>query len=275
MHILPPVKLDITLAELYAQDRIPGQDGRIALVLSFTNSEIAPTSTVARNTKYLYQDSTFSTTSEDLSSQRRTEIQRAVAIKYLSLVPQRDAFAAGNMPVILFDLDDSEGSTARSREEVENVISTLATHQRPELLFFPGPSQIATETNRIGRLAMKMALDDLKGSPLVVDLDTHYFLNSKAALCTSGLPRYVQVRWSTISCYCPWDRLTIASIFRYPNLKVERSNPTLTSYFPVQNLCCWSWMASALIPDHVAPRVDKHMTIARSPKAAQVSVANG
>ena len=31
----------------------------------------------------------------------------------------------------------------------------------------------------------------MEGFPLAVDLDTHYFLNSKAALCTSGLPRYV------------------------------------------------------------------------------------
>lgn len=40
-------------------------------------------------------------------------------------------------------------------------------------------------------LAAKMEFDQLEKFPLAVDLDTHYFLNSKAALCTSGLPRYV------------------------------------------------------------------------------------
>lgn len=40
-------------------------------------------------------------------------------------------------------------------------------------------------------LATKTEFDELEGFPLAVDLDTHYFLNSKAALCNSGLPRYV------------------------------------------------------------------------------------
>ena len=44
------------------------------------------------------------------------------------------------------------------------------------------------ESNGIDLLAAKMALDDLEGFPLAVDLETHYFLNSKAALATSGLP---------------------------------------------------------------------------------------
>lgn len=192
MQNLPEVELDITLAELYARDRAPGKDGRIALVPSLTSSEVAPTPTIARNTKFLYQESLFNTTPKDTSSKRRKEIQHTVAIKYMSLIPRRDAFAAGNMPVILFDLNNSEGSAAtHSREEAENVRSTLKAHQRPELLFFPGPSQIATKANRIDLLAVKAALDELEGSPLTLDLETHYFLNSKAALSTSGLPRYV------------------------------------------------------------------------------------
>lgn len=45
--------------------------------------------------------------------------------------------------------------------------------------------------NGINRLATKMQFDELEGLALTLDLDTHYFLNSKAALCKSGLPRYV------------------------------------------------------------------------------------
>ncbi|KAL8822844.1 MAG: hypothetical protein Q9191_006431 [Dirinaria sp. TL-2023a] len=186
---LPEVELDITLADLYARERAPGKDERIALVLSFTSSEVAPTSAVARNTKFLYQENTFNTTPEDASTKRRKEIQHTMAIKYLSLTPRRDAFAAGNMPVILFDLENSEESaTARSRQEVENIRSTLKAQQRPEILFFPGPSQIATKANRIELLAVKAAIDEIEGSPVTLDLETHYFLNSKAALSTSGLP---------------------------------------------------------------------------------------
>ena len=40
-------------------------------------------------------------------------------------------------------------------------------------------------------LAAKMEFDQLEGFRLAVDLDTRYFLDSKAALCNSGLPRYV------------------------------------------------------------------------------------
>lgn len=202
MQNLPEVELDITLAELYARDRAPGKDERVALVLSLTSSEVALTSTVARNTKFLYQEGAFNTTPEDTSAKRRKEIQHSKAIKYVSLIPLRDAFAAGNMPVILFDVENSEGNAAaRSREEAENIRSTLKAHQRPEILFFPGPSQIAAKANRIDLLASKSVLDELEGSPLTLDLETHYFLNSKAALSTSGLPRYVRMRWSFVSYY--------------------------------------------------------------------------
>ena len=41
--------------------------------------------------------------------------------------------------------------------------------------------------NNIDFLMSKMALDALEGQPVVFDLDKHWFLNSKAALATSGL----------------------------------------------------------------------------------------
>ena len=191
MQGLPQITLDTTLGELYAQGGREGDERRIAMVLCAANSEIAPTSRLARNTKYLYQDSSFSTTPKYISFEQQKDIQRAVAVKYLSLIPQHDAFAAGNMPVILFNLDSSEGNTARSKEEAEKTMCSLTTLQRPTILFFPNPKQISMEENGLDLLAAKMELDELEGFPLAVDLDTHYFLNSKAALCTSGLPRYV------------------------------------------------------------------------------------
>lgn len=59
------------------------------------------------------------------------------------------------------------------------------------MLFFAGPKEISMEANGIDVLVVKMVLDELEGFPLAISLDTHYFLNSKAALCASGLPRYV------------------------------------------------------------------------------------
>lgn len=62
MQKLPQVTLDTTLGELYARSSAEVDARQIAMVLAVANSEIAPTSRLTRNTKYLYQDSTFSTT---------------------------------------------------------------------------------------------------------------------------------------------------------------------------------------------------------------------
>ena len=191
MQEIPQVTLDTTLGELYTRGSGKADETRIALVLCAANSEVAPTSRLARNTKYLYQDSTFSNKPNDVSLEQEKDIQRSVAVKYLSLVPQHDAFAAGKMPVILFNLDNSEGNTAYSKQEAEKTIYGLTTTQRPTLVFLSNPEQISMKEIEADLLAAKMEFDQLEGFPLALNLDTHYFLNSKAALCTSGLPRYV------------------------------------------------------------------------------------
>ena len=186
----PQVTLDTTLAELYNPDGPANNDRQLALLLGVPNSEVAPNSKLARNTKYLYQDSRFSNTPETIAPKEREETEQSVAAKYLSLIPQRDAFTAGNMPVIIFEPDRSEKAFGHSKKETERTISSLTAAQRPKLLFFSDHTQIFMD-NGISRLATKMAFDEVEGLPLALDLDTHYFLNSKAALCTSGLPRYV------------------------------------------------------------------------------------
>ena len=191
MQELPLVTLDTTLGELYDRGSGEVDERRIAMVACVANSEIAPTSRLPRNTKYLYQDSTFSTKPKVTSLEQEKDIQRALAVKYLSLVAQHDAFAAGNMPVILFNVDNSEGNAARGKQEAEKTMRSLTNLQRPSLIFLPDPEHISMAEIEADLLATKTDLDQLEGFPLVVDLDTHYFLNSKAALCTSGLPTYV------------------------------------------------------------------------------------
>ncbi|KAL8900822.1 MAG: hypothetical protein Q9207_005513 [Kuettlingeria erythrocarpa] len=185
---MPPIVLDTTLKGLYDLDSSYGPRGQIAMVLCAASSEIAPTAKLVRNSKYLYQDSTFSSTSLHVSSEEHAKLRRAVAVKYLSLVPQHDAFAAGNMPVILFDPQGSSKDTARGEEEATRTMSILTQEQRPKMLFFAGPADISMAANGIDLLVAKMELDELEGFPCAIDLDTHYFLNTKAALCTSGLP---------------------------------------------------------------------------------------
>ena len=189
---LPQVTLDTTLAELYNRDGFVDSSGQLALLLSVANSEVAPTPNLSRNTKYLYQDSIFSNTPENIAPKEQEELKQSVSARLLSLIPQRDAFAAGNMPVILFDSDRTEKDLGHSKEEAERTISSLTAAQRPKLLFFSDPTKISLNEYGVNRLATKTAFDGVEGLPLTLDLDTHYFLNSKAALCTSGLPRYVR-----------------------------------------------------------------------------------
>ena len=122
-------------------------------------------------------------------AEERQEAQQHMAIKYLSLVPQHDAFAAGNMKVVLFNLDkEVEEETAHSRKEASRTLDNLNQSQRPDMIFLPGPADISLDQLSINRLAVKMELDELAAFPTMVSLDTHYFLNSKGGLCTSGLP---------------------------------------------------------------------------------------
>ena len=88
MSKLPAITLDTTLAELYEKGRSPDTPDRIAMVQCIANSEVELSGGVARNTKYLYQESTFTKMSERLSPKNYKEVQRQTAVKYLSLIPQ-------------------------------------------------------------------------------------------------------------------------------------------------------------------------------------------
>ena len=184
MRDLPTVVLDTTLAELYAKDG----PNRIAQVLCGTNSGIELNPNFARNIKFLYQDTAFNETPKEELTESNKDLQGSLATKYLSLVPQRDAFVSGNTPVIFFNLDQSEDQIAHDKAEAEATIKNLDPSQKPKLLFFPGPAKIELKPHNIDLLAYKVALDDLEAYPVTVPLETHWFLNSKVALCQSGLP---------------------------------------------------------------------------------------
>ena len=88
MSKLPAITLDKTLAELYEKGRNPDSSDRIAMVHFVANSEIELSAGLARNTKYLYQDSTYTQGSENLPLKDYKETQCHTAVKYLSLIPQ-------------------------------------------------------------------------------------------------------------------------------------------------------------------------------------------
>ena len=188
MPELPPIKLDITLAELYQIGCPDGTPKRIGLVSAAINSEMDLNPNMPRNTKYIYVDSTFFNITDHPASSEYKVTQRQSAVKYLSLISQHDAFVAGNMNVIIFNTEEADEWTAHSLKEAEHTIGQLDASQRPHLRFIHSPQDVSLEEYGIDLLATKLVLDGLEGYPTTIDLDTHYYLNSKLALATSGLP---------------------------------------------------------------------------------------
>ncbi|KAK4040381.1 hypothetical protein C8A01DRAFT_15727 [Parachaetomium inaequale] len=185
---LPTIKLDTTLAELYRQACPENAGIRLGWVSCGITSGVNLTPDFPRNTKFVYEDQVLiKAPSHDLNS-GNTSLRRSLAKKYLSHISQRDAFISGNTPVILFNLGRTPKEAEHDRRDAEATISVLDPSQRPELIFCPGPSNIPMEEHGLDKLQYKVILDGLEKYPLTHDLETHWFLNSKAALARSGLP---------------------------------------------------------------------------------------
>ncbi|EON97856.1 putative solid-state culture specific atp-grasp domain protein [Phaeoacremonium minimum UCRPA7] len=185
---LPKIKLDTTIAELFKRAKPQDAEKRLGLVLCGVNCGMDLSPDFPRNTKFLYQDSPFNTIPRQDLSNGNIELQKSLAMKYLSLIPQRDAFISGNAAVVLFNVDQTPEQMEHDRHEAEATISVLDSSQRPELIFCPGPAKIPVKEHHIDKIAYKLALDGLQEYPLTIDLETHWYLNSKAALALSGLP---------------------------------------------------------------------------------------
>jgi hypothetical protein len=185
---LPTIKLDTTLAELYKRACPERANTRLGWVCCGISSGVDLTPDFPRNSKFLYEDQAFVTGSKDELGNRNTRLQRPLAQKYLSHISQRDAFISGNTPVIFFNLSQTPEDVEHGRRDAEDTISVLDPSQRPELIFCSGPGNIPMKEHGIGQLEYKVTIDGLEGYPLTHDLETHFFLNSKAALARSGLP---------------------------------------------------------------------------------------
>ncbi|KAI3571787.1 hypothetical protein IWW34DRAFT_873905 [Fusarium oxysporum f. sp. albedinis] len=182
---LPTVVLDMTLADLYRQAGSEYSDKCIGQVLSGFSALVPLSPKIPPNCKYIYQDGPF-TSSSDAS---RTENEDTIAaIKYLSLVNQRDAFICGAAPAIFFHMDASPQKRDHDRKQVIKTLATLPDSQRPQPVFCDGPELIPIKEAGIDFLACKVIHDDLERYNNVVPLETHWFLNSKRALADSGLP---------------------------------------------------------------------------------------
>ncbi|KAF4469385.1 solid-state culture specific ATP-grasp domain-containing [Fusarium albosuccineum] len=180
---LPTVVLDTTLADLYRQAGSSYTDKRIGQVLSGFSAAVPLGPKIPPNRKYIYQDGPF-TSSDGISHTDGP----TTAIKYLSLVNQRDAFICGAAPAIFFHMDSSSQRRRHDQKQVVKTLATLSDAQRPHLVFCDGPECIPIDETGIDCIACKVINDDLEKYNNGVPLETHWFLNSKRALADSGLP---------------------------------------------------------------------------------------
>ncbi|UJO16895.1 hypothetical protein CLAFUW4_10158 [Fulvia fulva] len=193
MAHLPTIILDTTLSELYKQAGHDHSDTRTAHIFCGVTSALDLTPDFPRNLKYVYQESAFTDPSD-----KDERFRQEMAVKHLSLVPQRDAFIAGSTPVMFFHTSRNDAKMAHDIEETNKTLSVISSDQRPEPIYSAGPGSLqkVAQRNGLKRISSKLVIDDVveatdhpDGSvECLVDADVPWYLNCKEALARSGLP---------------------------------------------------------------------------------------
>lgn len=181
--ILPEIELEMTLADLY------GSVGKeVFFVPTMLSSRFDLTPFVKRCSKYIYQH-------EAMNQPPHAGLEAvgglAYVIKFLSMIPQQFAFAAGNLPVVMFDIEtssaESEQVVRMNRIFAQETILVLQPYQRPQLRFYQGPADVQiNQANQI--LAPCWPVDGLDRLPHTLEPEIHHELHSKEGLARSGLP---------------------------------------------------------------------------------------
>ncbi|KAI4130885.1 MAG: hypothetical protein LQ338_001482 [Usnochroma carphineum] len=167
------IVLDTTLRDLYLLDQ--EKDPNIVLVYALPTSETQTIDGIPLSTKYAYQSPNVLTTDSDM-----------LARLYLQVVPQLFGFIAGDIPLILFDLDNVEQGKQVHRDDAKQTYEQLTPKQRPRLSFVAQPSDIQLPAR--ARVAIPNPMDCLLCLPHAVNPDVHYDLLSKKSLALSKLP---------------------------------------------------------------------------------------
>lgn len=184
---LPKITFDTTLADLYAVDAKDGHRPKIALLPWGWLTTFSFGAEYPRAVKLVMQDF-FVDLPEPF--QLPPHLSKLMKVGMFNLIIQRDTFAAGNIETIFITFDDDQSSPPQSKIEVEKTISTVHPSQRMRPLYISRPHdlQALVKEQGIDLLAPKMFLDDLYNHKLTCDVNTLYYINSKPAIVTSGLP---------------------------------------------------------------------------------------
>ncbi|KAL9579888.1 MAG: hypothetical protein Q9212_004825 [Teloschistes hypoglaucus] len=165
------IVLDTTLRDLYALDN--DDDTSIVLVNALPTAEIQMIEAIPLSTKFAYQSPNVSIRDPGL-----------LARLYLQVVPQLFGFIAGDMPLVLFDLDDVKDLD--HRDHAIQIYNQITRSQRPQLAFVARPGDIKLSARE--KIAILNPLDCLTFLPHTVNPDVHYDMLSKRTLALSTLP---------------------------------------------------------------------------------------
>lgn len=134
MPDLPTVTLDVTLSDLYKHAGLGYAGHHIAHIFCGVTSALDLTPDFPRNYRYVYQDSSFGEAEKDVDETYR----RSLAIKFLSLVTQRDAFITGQAPVVFFHTSSEQEQRQHDVDQVSRTLSVLEPSQRCKPVFCAG-----------------------------------------------------------------------------------------------------------------------------------------
>ncbi|OGM48510.1 solid-state culture specific ATP-grasp domain protein [Aspergillus bombycis] len=116
-----------------------------------------------------------------------------------NMVPQRYAFSAGQMPLVILDFDSTNKQKEANRKPCETIdelpvhhldirrtFSQLMPDQQPILTVAISPESISLDPG--AQIAVLLPTDCMSHLPHVVHPETHYEILSKRGLALSGLP---------------------------------------------------------------------------------------
>ncbi|KAF4210987.1 hypothetical protein CNMCM8980_008658 [Aspergillus fumigatiaffinis] len=184
MNTPSPITLDYTLHDLYAAD---SEDGLNTVLIYYPlqfghNHE-------GTSAKFTYG---YNVKEED--EEAASSLTMAA-----NLVPQRYAFSAGRMPLVILDVIAQRRLDSESEEDPQAMDSVPAHHldiyqtfaqlrpdQRPIVSFAKDPESI--ELGLDARIAVLLPTDCLSHLPHLTCPETHYEILSKRGLAVSGLP---------------------------------------------------------------------------------------
>ncbi|KAJ5088704.1 hypothetical protein N7456_012320 [Penicillium angulare] len=185
MYNKSSISLDYTLHDLYAIDSEDGPN----IVLIYYPLQFKHGNENAR-AKFIYE---YKVENEDEDA---TSSLKMAA----NMVPQRYAFSAGKMPLVILDFiaqksntDDEPSSPSTSSVpahhlDIYQTFAQLQPDQRPDVSVANSPASIELLVGSDSRIAVLLPTDCLSNLPHLTCPETHYEILSKRGLAVSGLP---------------------------------------------------------------------------------------